>query len=154
MGTSRAISCCISGRLLEFFTASPQENEGDLACWFQKGFFCFGSASLAARWLDYRVLQVGVPRNGSMHISGAAPTEVKENDEDNDADRAGRSGDIHKRRCCQKQLLQRGGVVRMVWKSNCLVWKSAGKLCFLFSTQKSCAQPCCKEYCSFSVAAV
>ena len=51
-----------------------------------KSFFS-GPTSLAARWLDYGVLQVGVPRNGSMHISGAAPTEVKENDEDNDADR-------------------------------------------------------------------
>ena len=38
-----------------------------------------------------------------------------------------------------------------------LVWRSAGiagRLCFLFSTQKSCAQPCCKEYCSFSVVVV
>ena len=49
--------------------------------------FFSGLPVLFARWLDYGVSQVGVPRNGSMHISGAAPTEVKEDDEDNDADK-------------------------------------------------------------------
>ena len=32
-------------------------------------------------------MQVGVPRNGCMHISGAAPTEEREDDEDNNTDR-------------------------------------------------------------------
>ena len=49
--------------------------------------FCFVSASLAARQLDCGVLQVGVPKNGCMHTFGAAPTEEKEDDADNDSDR-------------------------------------------------------------------
>ena len=47
--------------------------------------------------------------------------------------------------------------MQMVWESNWLVWKSvgiAGTLCFLFSTQENCVQPCCKEYYSFRVATV
>ena len=87
-------------------------------------------------------MQVGVPRKGCMHISGVAPTEEKEDDEDNDAGRQDEVETITNGVAAKNSSLNEVGLCRWYGDRIELVWRSAGiagRLCFLFSTQESCA---------------
>ena len=117
---------------------------------------CFGSVKLAARWLNCGILQIGVPRNSYMHISGAAPIEEKEDDENNDAGRQDEVEIFTYGVAVKNNSFNEVGLCRWIGIELASVEISGhcGQTLFSFSTHKNWAQPCCKEYFPFSVAAV
>ena len=87
-------------------------------------------------------MQVGVPRKGCMHISGVAPIEEKKDDGDNDAGRQDEVETFTNGVAAKNSSLNEVGLCRWYGDRIELVWRSAGiagRLCFLFSTQESCA---------------
>ena len=61
----------------------------------------------------------------------------KQDEEDDDADRQDKVETVTNGVVAKNSSLNEGGVVRMAWEPNWLVWKSAAivsRLCFLFST--------------------